>query len=278
MALQDPPIGTPVQDKNGAILSLWAAFFIAIQQASDALDAAHVLVTTSTPTLPGSVNLGALTTGMLKATIAAGVATLSSIAQAALTKTDDTNVTLTLGGTPATSLLAATSLTLGWTGVLSTARGGNSVDIASAALPLGSGQITFPATQNASSGANVLDDYEEGTWTPTDGSGAGLTLTVGGASYIKIGREVLASFNITYPVTASGASSQINGLPFTVNNAIGQVASAAIGFSTFGAGFYAFLTPNTTTLNFYSLAGVALTNLQLSGVSIIMTVPYQASA
>lgn len=43
---------------------------------------------------------------------------------AALTKTDDTNVTLTLGGTPATSLLVAASLTLGWTGTLAVARGG----------------------------------------------------------------------------------------------------------------------------------------------------------
>lgn len=43
---------------------------------------------------------------------------------AALTKVDDTNVTLTLGGTPATSLLAATSLTLGWTGLLASSRGG----------------------------------------------------------------------------------------------------------------------------------------------------------
>lgn len=42
----------------------------------------------------------------------------------ALTKTDDTNVTLTLGGTPASALLKATSLTLGWTGTLSVARGG----------------------------------------------------------------------------------------------------------------------------------------------------------
>jgi hypothetical protein len=30
----------------------------------------------------------------------------------------------------------------------------------------GSG-ISFPATQSASSDANTLDDYEEGTWTPT---------------------------------------------------------------------------------------------------------------
>jgi hypothetical protein len=46
------------------------------------------------------------------------------IAGSALTKTDDTNVTLTLGGTPASALLAAVSLTLGWTGELAVSRGG----------------------------------------------------------------------------------------------------------------------------------------------------------
>jgi len=48
--------------------------------------------------------------------------TIPSVTPAALTKTDDTNVTLTLGGTPATSLLQAVSLTLGWTGTLADAR------------------------------------------------------------------------------------------------------------------------------------------------------------
>lgn len=42
----------------------------------------------------------------------------------ALTKVDDTNVTLTLGGTPTIALLQATSLTLGWTGILASGRGG----------------------------------------------------------------------------------------------------------------------------------------------------------
>jgi hypothetical protein len=50
--------------------------------------------------------------------------TLSSFTPSALTKTDDTNVTLTLGGTPSTALLQATSLTLGWSGQLAIARGG----------------------------------------------------------------------------------------------------------------------------------------------------------
>jgi hypothetical protein len=40
----------------------------------------------------------------------------------ALTKTDDTNVTLTLGGTPATALLQAVSFTVGWSGTLAAAR------------------------------------------------------------------------------------------------------------------------------------------------------------
>lgn len=46
------------------------------------------------------------------------------IAGSELTKTNDTNVTLTLGGTPASALLQPVSLTLGWTGQLSVSRGG----------------------------------------------------------------------------------------------------------------------------------------------------------
>ena len=45
-----------------------------------------------------------------------------SVTAAALTKVDDTNVTLTLGGTPTTALLQSTSLTLGWTGTLADSR------------------------------------------------------------------------------------------------------------------------------------------------------------
>lgn len=48
---------------------------------------------------------------------------------AALTEVDDTNVTLTLGGTPATALLQAVSITAGWTGVLSLARGGSNANL-----------------------------------------------------------------------------------------------------------------------------------------------------
>ena len=73
----------------------------------------------------------------------------NAITPAALTKVDDTNVTLTLGGTPATALLQATSLTLGWSGQLSVARGGTGGnlyagwDLISTATASSSSEIDF---------------------------------------------------------------------------------------------------------------------------------------
>lgn len=48
----------------------------------------------------------------------------TDITGAALTETDDTNVTMTLGGTPATALLRSVSMSLGWAGQLAVSRGG----------------------------------------------------------------------------------------------------------------------------------------------------------
>ena len=52
----------------------------------------------------------------------------TSVTPSALTRTNDTNVTVTLGGTPATALLQAVSLTMGWSGQLSAGRGGTGID------------------------------------------------------------------------------------------------------------------------------------------------------
>jgi len=71
--------------------------------------------------------------------------------------------------------------------------------------------ITFPATQSASTDANTLDDYEEGTWTPTfTGSynitGGNAGLGIGGAKYTKIGRSVTAIGYITGTVTTGATA------------------------------------------------------------------------
>jgi len=94
-----------------------------------------------------------------------------------------------------------------------------------------SGQIQFPATQNASANANTLDDYEEGTWTPTVvGSSTAGTYTVVplGCVYTKIGRMVALQFNIQFSA-ASGGSGQIviGNLPFQMSNS-GLAAPGAL--------------------------------------------------
>lgn len=80
---------------------------------------------------------------------------------AALTKVDDTNVTATLGGTPNACLLVPASITLGWTGQLSIARGGTSGATAQAGfdalspLTTTGDVLTFSAAHNTRVAANA---------------------------------------------------------------------------------------------------------------------------
>jgi hypothetical protein len=78
--------------------------------------------------------------------------------------------------------------------------------------------VAFPATQVASADANTLDDYEEGTFTPTiSGSTSGTgTLSSANGRYTKIGRMVFCelSFTISNKGTISGTI-VIGGFPFT---------------------------------------------------------------
>ncbi len=162
-------------------------------------------------------------------------------------------------------------------GVLPTGNGGTSVDISVATLPLGSGQIQFPATQNPSAGANVLDDYEEGSWTPIDASGAGLTLTGVVGDYVKIGKLVFVNAIFLYPVTASGAAAWIGGLPFTAKT-VQPGGGGAMTFSNNGIHTLVFVRENSTHIELFSNAGAALTNAQMSGTVNIASATYIASA
>ena len=81
-------------------------------------------------------------------------------------------------------------------------------------LASGTGGLQFNGDTAA---VNALDDYEEGTWTPSDASGAGLSFTDVSAFYTKIGRFVICQFSLDYPSNANGAGANIGGLPFTCN-------------------------------------------------------------
>jgi hypothetical protein len=122
--------------------------------------------------------------------------------------------------------------------------------------------ITFPASQSASSNANTLDDYEEGTWTPTItlNSGTATTYTSPTGTYTKTGRMVTVLGSI-FPTNGTIGSTngymRITGLPFTVGlvNGIGS----GMNTSNYNNGI-SVTTTYSTTLDAGFVTGCAQSN------------------
>lgn len=174
--------------------------------------------------------------------------TINASASAGLITTADTSTILQLqtGGTTGLTVSAAQVVTLanplpvasgGSGGTTSTGTGANvlgttpsftsTIGVGGATASASGAGITFPATQSASTDANTLDDYEEGTFTPTYlGSTTNPTVTydaMTGGKYTKIGRMVFAYGSIrTDAVTGGSGALRLGGLPFTVASATGS--------------------------------------------------------
>ena len=122
------------------------------------------------------------------------------------------------------------------------------------AIQLSAG-VGFPATQVASSDANTLDDYEEGTWTGTlKGGTTDPTIPVTATGqYTKIGNQVFARI-VFANITTTGASGSISitGLPFAngSNRTIGSCLLDLIG--TFTGSPVCWVGGGGTTINFQS--------------------------
>lgn len=194
----------------------------------------------ATQTLTGDV------TGSGSGSIATTVAKIQSVTVSGTTGTGNVvfSATPTFTGTLNAAAIAATGL----------------LDISAS----GAGQISFPATQNPSAGANVLDDYEEGTWTPSDGSGAGLSFTSVAGRYTKIGNIVHATGTFTYPSTASGADAILAGFPFACDSSEGSRAGNLTFTQSTTANKF-IITASATSGVFRSTAGANVTNVQMSG-------------
>lgn len=95
--------------------------------------------------------------------------------------------------------------------------------------------IDFSATANSSGTmtSELLDDYEEGTWTPVPTS-TGATFTANAVGqYTKIGNVVYISGFVDNSLAPTGTLSNamtITGLPFTSSSGIGYGCSIALGF------------------------------------------------
>lgn len=132
----------------------------------------------------------------------------------------------------ASSGVAGNSFT--WTQVLAVEKD-KSLALQGASPQTGAG-ITFPATQSASTDANTLDDYEEGTWTPTQGAGLTVVGTFSSSgTYTKIGRSVTifgtVSGSTTVAVTASNTVF-CAGLPAAISSTNNAYPGLAINNQT----------------------------------------------
>lgn len=120
-------------------------------------------------------------------------------------------------------------------------------------LEVTGGQITFPASQNASADAHTLDDYEEGTFTPAitfGGGSTGITYSTQTGKYTKVGNVVHYWINLVLTSKGSSAGAAlVTALPFTsADNAV-----AAFSGNNFAAGsvafFEGFVNSGATTIN-----------------------------
>jgi hypothetical protein len=131
-----------------------------------------------------------------------------------------------------------------------------------------SGGVNFSANSNASGmTSETLDDYEEGTWTPT----SGFNLTINSTCrYTKIGSSVTLTFDITFATGTDGNYGKISGLPFSsYDYSAGMIGydtasnRVTMSYST-GSDIY-FL--NATTNAYFSLT-------DMSGIRLIGAITY----
>jgi len=167
----------------------------------------NVVTATSTTTLSN------------KTLVAPALGTPASGVVTNLTGTASININGTVGATTPSTVVVApvkASTTMGVGGATPSASGSG---------------LTFPATQSASSDANTLDDYEEGTWTPTvtRNPGTATTYTIPTGTYTKTGRTVVLLGAITPTNGTFGAAGdyiRMTGLPFSPSGRTGVGSGA----------------------------------------------------
>lgn len=137
---------------------------------------------------------------------------------AALTRTNDTNVTLTLGGTPSTALLVAASMTLGWSGQLANTRGGTGLDTSAAS----------GVAQVASGTWSVSTALANGTTATTQSAGDNTTKIATDAFVTTAITNAIAGVNPAVAVSfATTQASDTSG--YTYNNGVSGIGATLTG-------------------------------------------------
>lgn len=129
--------------------------------------------------------------------------TPASVTPAALTRVDDTNVTLTLGGTPLTSLLQAVSITVGWASTLAVARGGTGTGTAGIGAFNNITSYTAAGATGTTS-TNLVFSTSPTLVTPELGAATGASLTLATTGVTRA-HFVPLPFTSATPATSGGS-------------------------------------------------------------------------
>jgi hypothetical protein len=171
-------------------------------------------------------------------------------------------------GTAGNAITFTQAMTLDASGGLKTL---NTIGVGNATPSTSGAGITFPATQSASSNLNTLDDYEEGTWTPTiggnnegTGGGAGNVYSTQVGTYVKVGKVVTCNCNVNLS-TASGNSGVvifINNFPFPANATTGSLPYVSVswqGLSSSYVNVMGYFNANESRLHLVGITAAATT-------------------
>lgn len=117
--------------------------------------------------------------------------------------------------------------------------------------------ITFPATQSASTDANTLDDYEEGTYTATlipQNSGS-ITLSANTLSYTKVGRLVTVTGYLSTTSVSSPTGYLKLSLPFACGSGSSKQSAGFFIGNSLASGnvlnFWTYIPDSDTTANIF---------------------------
>lgn len=187
----------------------------------------------STLKIPNAANSG----DILRASSAN---TYASVAPEAFVRVNDTNVTATLTGSPTVALVNTLTMTLGWTGTLSVARGGIGVGTVSGVLQ-GNGTSAVTGSLLTASSGTLGTSSGAMTLTPTAGSNLNVSLATTGdfavntnqlyvdtsAAFVGINMVPLVALDI------AGSTAQLTNTvapEFRINLSTGTGSFATLGF------------------------------------------------
>lgn len=201
------------------------------------------------PTLTGNANKvavigsGGTSWGYASSTIdiSGGISTITGF-----------SITLTTTGTTVLTIPAVTDFAITTTGVYSLFNKTLSAPVMTGPLDFAtfSASVKFPAANGVFGDANTLDDYEEGTWTPSLGGTS--VLNFGSGDYTKIGRLVFFSFRLSVNTIGTGSTGTVSGLPFLpVSNDYGVVIGQYNNLASSVNRLYGRANPLSTTLGFF---------------------------